>query len=78
MKKDLLFEMKKILFHAQVRSEDPARISSPFLKKRHLMELGIKPGPQVGNMLRRAFDYQLETGETLRSELVKVAIRSKN
>ena len=77
MNKDLLFEMKKLLFHAQVQSEDPTRASFPFLTERHLIALGIKPGPQLDNMLRRVLDHQLKTGETLTSELVKVAIRSK-
>jgi hypothetical protein len=76
MNKDM-FEMKKLLFYAQVRSDGPIRTSFPFLKERHLMTLGIMPGPRVDNMLRRALNHQLETGETLRSELVKVSIRSK-
>ncbi|MGK5093831.1 polynucleotide adenylyltransferase [Deltaproteobacteria bacterium TL4] len=32
----------------------------PFLRGRHLLELGMKPGPQMGQLLKEAFEQQLE------------------
>ena len=31
----------------------------PFLKGRHLIEMGIKPGPEIGKLLKQAFDVQI-------------------
>ena len=36
----------------------------PFLKGRHLIEMGIKPGPEIGKLLKQAFDVQIN-GEIL-------------
>lgn len=41
-----------------VREAAPA----PFLLGRDALELGMKPGPQVGELLRRAYELQLEGG----------------
>ena len=31
----------------------------PFLKGRHLIEMGIKSGPEIGKLLKQAFDVQI-------------------
>ncbi len=35
----------------------------PVLQGRHLIEAGLDPGPLFGELLRRAYDIQMETGE---------------
>jgi tRNA nucleotidyltransferase (CCA-adding enzyme) len=32
----------------------------PILKGRHLLELGLKPGPQVGAVLKQVYEKQLD------------------
>jgi len=48
---------------------------SPVLMGRHLLEIGLTPGPQFGIILRRAHEIQLDEGErdvdTLRSRSLK-------
>lgn len=39
-----------------VRDEKP----KPFLKGRHLLQLGMRPGPQMGKVLEEAFALQLD------------------
>ena len=39
-----------------VRDEKP----KPFLKGRHLLQLGMRPGPQMGKVLKEAFGLQLD------------------
>jgi tRNA nucleotidyltransferase (CCA-adding enzyme) len=39
-----------------VEHEAPA----PILKGRHLMELGVEPGPAMGSILRQVFERQLD------------------
>jgi len=44
--------------HLTVFSEQP----SPLLTGKHLLTLGVKPGPHMGALLKQAFDYQIEHG----------------
>lgn len=48
----------------------------PILQGRHLLEVGVQPGPQMGEMLRAAFDHQMQTGETDIEALRQVALNS--
>lgn len=41
-----------------VREEGPA----PILMGRHLIQLGVKPGPEMGKILKAAFEVQLDGG----------------
>lgn len=49
----------------------------PLLKGRHLMERGHTPGPEFGRLLKAAFAYQLETGETAIERLYQAALRAE-
>ena len=49
---------------------------TPILQGRHLLEVGIKPGPEMGNMLRAAFEHQIQMGETDVEALRQVALNS--
>lgn len=49
----------------------------PALMGRHLIERGFKPGPEMGEVLKRAFEHQLDTGETNIDRLVDVATGGK-
>jgi len=40
----------------EVRQKPP----SPILQGRHLLPLGVPPGPRVGNILDKAYEAQLE------------------
>ena len=51
-KKWLLDQASKL----DVRDEKP----KPFLKGRHLLQLGMRPGPQMGKVLEEAFGLQLD------------------
>jgi tRNA nucleotidyltransferase (CCA-adding enzyme) len=55
------------------------RPPAPFVLGRHLVELGVPPGPEIGRLLRRIYDRQLdgevqslEEGLALARELVAV------
>ena len=37
---------------------------APILLGRHLLELGVKPGPRMGEMLKHAYERQLDNGFT--------------
>ena len=43
----------------------------PFLKGRHLIEMGIKPGPEIGKLLKQAFDVQINGEIRSLNEAVK-------
>lgn len=45
----------------------------PALMGRHLLEHGFKPGPDMGAILKRAFEHQLDSGETDVERLIQVA-----
>ncbi|MFC1785604.1 CCA tRNA nucleotidyltransferase [Candidatus Neomarinimicrobiota bacterium] len=49
----------------------------PILKGRHLLALGFKPGPKIGELLKIAFNYQLETGETDPEKLAQLALKNR-
>jgi tRNA nucleotidyltransferase (CCA-adding enzyme) len=40
--------------------EQEAGRSKPLLMGRHLLELGLKPGPALGDLLHQAFEAQLD------------------
>ena len=46
----------------------------PILMGKHLKDRGHEPGPEFGNILRRAHKYQLATGEQNIDTLYKQAI----
>jgi tRNA nucleotidyltransferase (CCA-adding enzyme) len=48
---------------------------SPLLKGRHLLALGMQPGPQVGAVLRHVYDRQLDGAVTTVDEAVAEARR---
>jgi tRNA nucleotidyltransferase (CCA-adding enzyme) len=46
---------------------------SPMLLGRHLMELGVKPGPEMGRLLKQVYERQLDGGVTSLEEGIAVA-----
>ncbi|MCS6868609.1 MAG: CCA tRNA nucleotidyltransferase, partial [Thermus sp.] len=49
----------------------------PILKGRHLIERGHAPGPAFREMLARAYEHQLETGESNLEALYQVAVAGR-
>lgn len=47
---------------------------NPILMGRHLLERGHKPGPEMGRIIQRAHEYQLDTGETDLDRLYEAAM----
>jgi poly(A) polymerase/tRNA nucleotidyltransferase (CCA-adding enzyme) len=47
----------------------------PILLGRHLIARGHQPGPELGRMLRAAFEHQLESGETDLEKLYQAALK---
>jgi tRNA nucleotidyltransferase (CCA-adding enzyme) len=47
----------------------------PILLGRHLLELGVKPGPRVGEILKAVYEVQLDGGVTNLEEAITVAKR---
>jgi tRNA nucleotidyltransferase (CCA-adding enzyme) len=45
----------------------------PLLKGRHLLELGVEPGPRVGELVRRVYERQLDGEVTSLDEAVAAA-----
>ena len=51
------------------------RPPAPLLQGRHLIEAGITPGPQMGDLLRRVYDLQLDGQITTLEEALLAALR---
>jgi tRNA nucleotidyltransferase (CCA-adding enzyme) len=49
------------------------RAPDPILKGRHLIELGVRPGPQMGVILREVYERQLDGRVTNLAEAVRAA-----
>jgi tRNA nucleotidyltransferase (CCA-adding enzyme) len=47
----------------------------PILLGRHLLELGLKPGPRVGEILKAVYEVQMDGGVTNLEEAITVAKR---
>ncbi|MBI2835513.1 MAG: CCA tRNA nucleotidyltransferase [Acidobacteria bacterium] len=45
----------------------------PLLMGRHLLALGLEPGPRVGQLLRRVYDRQLDGDVTTEAEAIELA-----
>ena len=48
---------------------------APLLLGRHVLELGLQPGPQVGEILRQVYERQLDGEITTVEEAIKAARR---
>ena len=51
------------------------RPPEPILLGRHLLELGLKPGPRVGEILKAVYEQQMDGGVTNLEEAITVAKR---
>lgn len=63
---------KKTMFIFEELGKPSATIP-PVLMGRHLIEAGYKPGVQFGAMLKKAYEYQMETGCTDIKKLLEIA-----
>jgi tRNA nucleotidyltransferase (CCA-adding enzyme) len=54
------------------------RPPGPILLGRHLLELGLKPGPRVGEILKAVYEQQLDGAVTTLDEAMEVARRLLN
>ena len=45
----------------------------PLLLGRHLLELGMKPGPEMGELLKKIYERQLDGEITSTEDAVKIA-----
>jgi len=48
----------------------------PLLQGRHLLEIGFAPGPQLGQVLKRVYELQLDGKATTIEEAIAAALRS--
>ncbi len=62
-------------FIEEVRQTTPEVRPDPLLHGRDLIELGLKPGPVFGEILRAAYDAQLEGAVHTRGEALEFARR---
>jgi tRNA nucleotidyltransferase (CCA-adding enzyme) len=51
------------------------RAPEPLLLGRHLLALGLKPGPRVGELLKAVYEKQLDNGVTTLEEAIEEAQR---
>ena len=49
--------------------------SEPLLQGRHLLEAGVQPGPEMGRLLKRVYELQLDGEVTTRDEALSAALR---
>jgi hypothetical protein len=77
MSKYLIYDIKKMIYQGKSNFNIKSQKHSPILREKHLKKLGIELSPQIARMLKSAYDCQVESGEMLRSELIKIAIRNE-
>jgi tRNA nucleotidyltransferase (CCA-adding enzyme) len=53
-------EVLWLLGRAAALKVDPMHGVEPFLKGRHLIDLGLRPGPQMGKLIKESFEAQLD------------------
>lgn len=51
------------------------QLPEPFLKGNDLLEMGLQPGPEVGRILKKIYDAQLDGEATSRDEALEMARR---
>ena len=49
--------------------------SEPLLQGRHLLEAGVEPGPEMGRLLKRVYELQLDGEVTTRDQALTAALR---
>ena len=54
--------------------------SEPLLQGRHLLEAGVEPGPEMGRLLKRVYELQLDGEVTTRDQALSatLCIRDSN
>jgi tRNA nucleotidyltransferase (CCA-adding enzyme) len=52
--------------------------SEPLLQGRHLLEAGVQPGPEMGRLLKRVYELQLDGEVTTRDQALSVALRIRD
>jgi len=52
--------------------------SEPLLQGRHLLEAGVEPGPEMGRLLKRVYELQLDGEITTRDEALSAALRIRD
>lgn len=52
--------------------------SEPLLQGRHLLEAGVEPGPEMGRLLKRVYELQLDGEVTTRDQALSTALRIRD
>jgi tRNA nucleotidyltransferase (CCA-adding enzyme) len=52
--------------------------SEPLLQGRHLLEAGVEPGPEMGRLLKRVYELQLDGEVTTRQQALSAALRIRD
>lgn len=52
--------------------------SEPLLQGRHLLEAGVEPGPEMGRLLKRVYELQLDGEVTTRDQALSAALRIRD
>lgn len=52
--------------------------SEPLLQGRHLLEAGVQPGPEMGRLLKRVYELQLDGDVTTRDQALSAALRIRD
>jgi len=52
--------------------------SEPLLQGRHLLEAGVQPGPEMGRLLKRVYELQLDGEVTTRDQALSAALRIRD
>jgi tRNA nucleotidyltransferase (CCA-adding enzyme) len=52
--------------------------SEPLLQGRPLLEAGVLPGPEMGRLLKRVYELQLDGEVTTRDQALSIALRIRD
>jgi hypothetical protein len=67
---EFLRDSHRIRWYPELNKEKQIQ---PILMRRHLIDAGYTPGPEFASMLKRAYDYQIDTGCKAVEHLLQVA-----
>lgn len=72
-----LKQVEKFFKEFQIRSPGNSQLPAPLIKGEDLLKAGFSPGKPIGDMLKKAYDYQLEKNLCKKEEILKL-FKEKN